>query len=266
MIVVKIGGGEGVDVDRVAEDAARLVREGTRMVIVHGASHEASTLGERLGVPPSFITSPSGHTSRRTDAATLEVFVMACAAVNTRLVAGLLSRGVRAAGMSGLDGRLWEGRRKDAIRAIDGGRTVIVRDDQSGSVERVDAGMLRALMGVGVTPVLSPPGASLEGGPINVDADRAASATALALRASVLVLLSNVPGLMRRPPDESTLVPRVPRAMAAEAEGWAQGRMKKKVLAASEAVAGGVERAIIADARAERPIARALAGEGTVFE
>ncbi len=112
MIVVKVGGTEGVDYSSICEDAANLITRGFRVVIVHGGSAEANGLGEALGYPPRFITSPSGYTSRYTDRHTLEIFSMAVnGKVNTFFVAQLQSLGVNALGMSGLDGRLIEATR-----------------------------------------------------------------------------------------------------------------------------------------------------------
>jgi [amino group carrier protein]-L-2-aminoadipate 6-kinase len=267
MIVVKIGGSEGIDFDAVARDTASVVASGERVVLVHGGSDATTRLGERLGIPPRFITSPSGHTSRRTDPATLEVFQMACRGlVNQRLVERLLRAGVPAVGLSGLDGRLWEGTRKEAVRSVEDGRVVLIRDDYTGTVERVNTGLLRAVLDAGYVPVISPPAVTAGGEVINVDADRAAAATAAALGARTLLLLSNVRGLLRSYPDESSLVRRVGRGDLDDAARVAQGRMKKKVLGAGEALAGGVARVVIADARSGSPLSAALAGEGTVFE
>src|SRR5690606_31241836 len=136
MIVVKIGGAEGVGHDRVCEDAAALVASGERVVLVHGGSHETNTLAERLGRPAQFVTSPSGHTSRRTDAETLGIFQMACVGkVNKAIVLELQRRGVNAVGLSGLDGALWRGRRKAAIRVVEDGVTRVLRDDYTGTVD-----------------------------------------------------------------------------------------------------------------------------------
>lgn len=266
MIVVKIGGAAGISHDSLCADAAALVARGERLVIVHGGSDATTTLARRLGHEPQFITSPSGHSSRRTDPRTLEIFQMACrGVVNQSLVLGLVRRGVRAVGVSGIDASLWRGTRKAAIRALEDGRTRIIRDDCSGSVEHVDPALLNTLLDAGCTPVISPPGLSEANEPINVDADRAAARTAAALRASTLCLLSNVPGLLRAYPDEESLVPSITIERLDEAELLAQGRMKNKVLAAREALLAGVPRVIIGDARGASPITRALEGAGTVF-
>lgn len=265
--VIKIGGGEGIDPAPILREVADLVRDGVHIVIVHGTSHEATTLGERLGTPPEFISSPSGHTSRRTDRTTMDVFQMACrGAVNPRYVEALHGLGVRAIGLSGMDGPIWRGKRKTAIRAIDhDGRTRIIRDDLSGVVTEVDTGTIRFLLDAGMTPVLCPPALSADNLPINVDADRAAAATAAALEADQLFLLSNVPGLLEHPEKPDSLIRAVGAGDREPAREAAQGRMKNKVLAAEEAVDAGVPRVIIASAAAEHPLHNAHAGRGTVY-
>jgi [amino group carrier protein]-L-2-aminoadipate 6-kinase len=99
-----------------------------------------------------------------------------------------------------------------------------------------------------------------------VDGDRAAAAVAAALGAEALLLLSNVPGLLRAFPDEATLIPHIARADVEEYLPVAQGRMKKKVLGAAEALAGGVGRVVLGDARRSQPVSHALEGHGTVIE
>jgi acetylglutamate/LysW-gamma-L-alpha-aminoadipate kinase len=265
MIVIKIGGAEGIDHEAVTDDVAALAERGESLVVVHGGSALINQLSEQLGHPPQFVTSPSGYTSRRTDRRTLEIFEMACCGpVNKGLVEGLQRRGVNALGLSGLDGRLWQGPRKDAIRIIDErGKQRVLRDDYTGRVERVNADLLRMLLESGYLPVLGPPALSYEGEAINVDGDRAAAATAAALGAETLVILSNVPGLLAAYPVESTLIAHIPVERIDDFITLAEDRMKKKVLGAQEALEGGVRRVIFADGRVEKPVQRALAGAGT---
>jgi len=255
--VVKVGGSAGVDRDAVAADVAALSSAGERIVLVHGASSETDRLSETLGHPSRTIVSPSGQQSRRTDRRTLEIFAMAALGIETFSYVELLRRhGARAVGLFGV----LAGPRK-AVRAREGDRVVLLRDDHTGRVERVDADTLRALLDAGAVPVLPPLALSDEGEGLNVDGDRAAAAVAVALGARSLVILTNVPGLLRVLDDPASLV-RV--ASVEEAETLAQGRMKKKALAAREALAGGVARVRIASARIDRPVRRALAGEGTL--
>jgi len=267
MIVVKVGGGVGIDYDALCADIAELWRAGQRLVLVHGGSHETNVLAERLGHPPRFVTSPSGYSSRYTDRETLEIFMMAYAGkVNKLIVERLQSLGVNAVGLSGLDGRLLEGKRKAAIRIVEDGKQKVLRDDWTGTIERVNAGLLTILLDAGYLPVVAPLASSDTGEALNVDGDRAAAALAVGLGADTLLLLSNVPGLLRAFPDEASLILQIPRAEVEEFLPVAQGRMKKKVLGAAEALAGGVGRVILGDARSAQPISRALAGQGTVIE
>lgn len=268
MIVVKAGGGHGLDAQAVCADVATLVAQGLQVILAHGGSHDTNVISEQLGHPPRFVTSDSGHVSRYSDRETLEIYAMVVAGrVNTLLVEQLQRMGVNALGLSGLDGRLLEGARKDTLRIVENGKRKVLRGDYSGVIERVNMDLLHLLMGAGYTPVVAPVAVSYEGEALNVDGDRAAAAIAAAMQADTLIILSNVPGLLRDFPDESSLISHIPRAQGQQyLERYAQGRMKKKLLGAMEALQDGVGRVIIADGRVDRPLQRALAGEGTLVE
>ena len=164
---------------------------------------------------------------------------------------------------SGLDGRIFEGRRKAKLRARVGDRRIVIRDDWTGTVEKVNVDLVQRLLDGGYLPVLTPPGASEDGEAINVDGDRAAAVLAAAFGAEVLLILSNVPGLLKEYPDEATLISEIPAAQIESFMAYAEDRMKKKVLGAAEAVAQGVQEVIFGDGRLERPIRTALEGGGT---
>ena len=265
--VVKLGGTEGVDFSAICTDAAGLLKQRKQLVFVHGGSAEANSLGEWLDMPPKMITSPSGYTSRYTDRKTLEIFLMAVnGKVNSLLTEQLQTLGVNAFGLCGLDGRLIQATRKDAIQSIENGKRKIVRDDYTGKIECVDSNLVHMLLNAGYLPVIAPVAVSEKGEALNVDADRAAAMVASAVRAETLVLLTAVPGLMKNFPDESTLIRGLTQSQLALASESAQGRMKKKVLGAEEALKGGVRRVIIADGRIQNPISNALAGNGTVIQ
>lgn len=262
LLVVKIGGAEGVDLARCADDLAQI--EARRpVIVVHGASAAADRLCRERGIPVRTLTSPGGHSARYTDRATRDVFVEAAESVNRTLVDRLERGGVAALGMTGDRVPLW-GERKTAIRAVIDGRVRIVRDDYSGIVERVEVRRLLALLHDGICPVIAPIAASADGF-LNVDGDRASAAVAGALGASELVILSGVRGVYRHFPDENSFVNHVEQREVDQALDWAQGRMKRKVISAAEALERGVPRVIIADGRAASPVTRALNGEGTEF-
>ncbi len=263
-LVIKAGGGAGVDVAAICRDVAALAAGGQPVVLVHGTSAAADALAQRAGVPVRTLTSPSGHVSRYTDPETLEIYVAAAAGqVNKGIVAILQGLGCNAVGLSGVDGRLLLAERKEAVRAVEAGRQRIVRDDYTGRLVAVNADLLRLLLAAGYTPVIAPLALGTRGERLNVDGDRAAALVAVGLAAARLVILTNVPGLLANFPDEATLVRHVPAEQLDWAESLAQGRMKKKVLAAREALAGGVSTVILADSRLPQPVQSALAGGGT---
>jgi acetylglutamate/LysW-gamma-L-alpha-aminoadipate kinase len=264
LIVVKIGGTSGVKFSSVCLDAAQQIQGGTRLVLVHGGSQAATALGENLGYPPRFVTSPSGFTSRYTDLRTLEIFTMAVnGKLNSQLVEMLQKLGVNALGISGLDGRLLAAKRKAAIRIVENGKQKILRDDYTGKITAVNTPLLTTFLDGGYTPVIAPLAISSKGETLNVDADRAAAMLAAALQADALLLLTAAPGLLREYPDEGSLIPELSLDQLEQAFGFAKRRMKKKILGAQEALRGGTSKVIISDGRIDDPISKALAGMGT---
>jgi len=262
MIVVKIGGGVGTEYTNLVRDMV-----GRRdIILVHGGSDFLNKLSEDLGIPPKFVTSPSGHTSRVTDEQTLDLIRMAYAgSVNKRLVELLRKSGINAIGLSGIDGGLLRGKRKGSVRIVENGKVRILHGDNTGAVEEVDIHLLRLLLEAGYLPVVTIPIEATDGGSLNADADRAAAAIASAFGADTLLLLTNKPGLLKDVDDDGSLIRSVPKTGIDQAMDLAQGRMKKKVLAAKEALEGGVDKVVIGSANSERPIQNAISGEGTVI-
>ncbi|MES2154768.1 MAG: [LysW]-aminoadipate kinase [bacterium] len=263
-LVVKLGGGAGLDVDAVLRD---LASRSEPWVLVHGGNAELSDLSTRLGHTPRFVTSPSGYTSRVTDRETVGLIQMVYRGrINNDLVLRLQRLGCNAVGLSGIDGRLLSAQRKEAIRVVENGRKFLLRDDYTGRVVEVNASLLRLLLDGGYRPVVTLPALAADGEAVNVDGDRAAAAVAAALGAHDLVILSGVPGLLRDVNDPSTLIPHLSRAEIAQGQAVALDRMKKKILGAQEALDGGVRRVILGSANREHPVRDAIAGVGTVIE
>jgi acetylglutamate/LysW-gamma-L-alpha-aminoadipate kinase len=242
---------------------AELVRRGCKVVLAHGGSAEIERLARRLDVAQRRLVAPDGVTTRYTDAATLEVVMLALARVKTRLVTTLGTEGAPAIGLTGLDGGLLLARRKRAHRALLEGRLVVVRDNHSGRVVGVNAQLLRTLLGEGLVPVVSPPALAEDGAPVNVDADRAAAAVAAATGATTLVLLTGAPGVLTDATDEATVLDLCRIPGSGRPPEWALGGMALKLVAAREALEGGVPEVVVADGRSERPVLAALDGAGT---
>jgi acetylglutamate/LysW-gamma-L-alpha-aminoadipate kinase len=268
IVVVKIGGVEGVNHSAICANAAALSKQGMNLVLVHGGSAEANSLGEALGTPPRFITSPSGYTSRYTDRKTMEIFSMAVnGKLNTLLVEEMHKQGAPTAlGLSGLDGGLLQAVRKESVQCVENGKRKIIHDDYTGKIEKVNRNLILMLLSAGYLPVVAPIAVSQTGEALNVDADRAAASIASALGVQTLILLTAAPGLMKSFPDESTVISQMTRAQFPAALEMAQGRMKKKILGAEEALNGGVGQVIIADGRIQNPITAALNGSGTLIQ
>lgn len=265
MIVVKMGGAHGVNLAAVCRDVAELILSGEQIVFVHGGSNETNALTELLGLQTRFITTVTGFTSRYTDRKTLEIFSMATAKINMQIVEQLQKAGVNAVGLSGVDGQLMRARRNEAIKIVENGKRLVIRDDFTGRIESVNTELLQNLLGAKLTPVIQPLAISETGDALNVDADRAAAVVAGALGAQQLILLTNVPGLMQRFPDEASLLSHIDRKDVNAALEFAQGRMKKKVLGAIEALDLGVEKVTFSDGRIDHPLLGALAGLGTTI-
>lgn len=262
LLVVKLGGGEGLDLSASCDDLAQISGE-RPLIIVHGVSAIMNQMCEELGVEVQELTSPTGHSSRYTTPEIRDIFVRASEKANKLVVSALRERGVNAIGVLGDDVAI-NGERKKAIRAVVGGRVRVVRDDYSGSITGVNSTHIIQLLEQGYVPVL-PPMAISDDGLLNIDGDRASAAVASALGAEVLLILSNVRGLYRNFPDEDSFVPQVTGSQLDSALEWAEGRMKRKVLGAQEALEGGVQRVIIGDGRIANPATSALSGAGTVF-
>lgn len=263
MIVVKVGGAAGIELDPLVQDLARL----DGWILVHGGNEELSALSTALGHAPRFATSPSGHVSRVTDATTISHIQMAYRGrINNDLVLQLQNAGVDAVGLSGVDGALWQATRKPAIRIVEDGRKMLLRDDLTGKIHAVNGRLLRLLLGGGYRPVVTLPALADTGEAVNVDGDRAAAAMAGELQAHTLVILSDVPGLLRDRDDPESLVRHIPRDRLHEYEAFAQGRFRKKMLAVQEALDAGVGQVVLASANVPEPVSSALAGAGTVID
>ena len=246
-LVIKVGGSAGIDKENIARELARYIAAGQRIVLLHGGSDLTNTLCGRLEHPVCMLTAPNGMVSRYTDSETLRIYAMAVAGqINTELVACLQRQGVNALGLAGVDGRLLLAKRKSVVRSVTPeGHVQILRDDYTGQIEQVNDVLLRQLLAAGYTPVIAPLALSRDGERLNVDGDRAAAAIAAALRADALVIMTNVPGLLSDPGDDTTLIRTIHAGSLTDHMKYARGRMRKKLLGAEEALQGGVPRVYI---------------------
>jgi acetylglutamate kinase len=239
-IVVKLG---GAAIDResdlaLAQDVLLLRSVGVRCVLVHGGGPQVDTMLRRVGKEPEFRDG-----LRVTDAETLEIVRMVLVGkINRDLVATINSQAGDepvAVGVSGEDAGLLTVTPADSALGF------------VGNVTGVRAELLHRLLDDGLTPVVSTVGANSEGQPFNVNADEAARAIAVAMKAEKIVYLTAVPGLLEDAKDESTLIQRLTSAELRERidhESVGKG-MIPKLRACADAVDQGVGGAHIIDGR-----------------
>jgi len=257
MIVLKIGGDileEGLNPTLVA-DIKELAKV-EQLVIVHGGGDEVTETAEKLGKPQKFIVSPSGIRSRYTDKETVMIYSMVMAGkINKETVAFLLSKGVPAFGLSGVDGTLLRAeRKKRLIVADERGRKRIIDGGFTGKIDQVNTDAVQLLVKKGYVPVVAPIALGKEFELLNVDSDRAAANIAGALGAEKIVFLTDVPGVL----VNKRLTRKLSATEAEEIRPKIGPGMDKKVLASTEAIKMGVKEAIIAPGNVKNPVTQAI--------
>jgi len=263
MVIVKVGGGRTIHVDGVAEDLAEL---GEQALVVHGANAWRDELAHRLGSVRQVLTSASGYESVLSDEATIDLQLMAYAGLrNKRIVEAFSRRGVRAVGLTGLDGGVVRGRRNPGIRSREGSK-ILLRRDLSGKPTEVNEPLLRMLLQAGYTPVLTVPIADENGCAINSENDDVVALLQGVFRAETVIQLIEAPGLLADAADPDSVVPRLTPAEVAHWEESADGRFKRKLHGISKLLRSAPVRLVIADGRREHPLRSALEGKGTVIQ
>lgn len=238
--VVKFGGEIADEPARLAsfcEELALLAQVGIRLVVVHGGGKQATELSERLGLESVMING-----RRVTDEDSLDVVKMVFAGkLNTEVLGALRRAGVRAVGLTGVDGGLLLARRRPPQRLVDGatGEERTVDFGLVGDILDVDPRLLRTLLGDGFVPVIASLAADDDGNVYNVNADTLAAVVAPALAAEKWIIASTVDGVLD---SDGRLLSRL---TLDEAEGLVRDRvirggMIPKVEAAAAVVRSGV--------------------------
>lgn len=239
-VVVKLGGAAiDKELDRaLAQDVLLLRSVGVRCVVVHGGGPQVNAVMDRMGKAPEFRDG-----LRVTDAETLDIVRMVLVGkVNRDLVATINREALDepvAVGVSGEDGGLLTTTPRDPSLGF------------VGEVSSVRANLLHKLLDDGLTPVVSTIGADAQGHPYNINADDAAMAIAVAMKAEKIIYLTAAPGLLEDVKDPSSLVPRLTAAELRDriAHESVSAGMIPKLRACADAVEGGVGFAHIIDGR-----------------
>lgn len=257
MIVTKIGGSIATQADPVLDE---LEATGPT-VLVHGFGPQTTQRAGERGIEPRWIRSPDGVRSRFTDEPMLDVMQEAATEVAHDLASELAERGIAHRRLDGREGLL-QAEAKPALRhQREDGRVMLVRGNRSGRVRQVDPAPVQRALDEGALPLVTPL-ARDEEGPVSVDADRAAAAIAAALDAEELVLLTDVDRVLdgRGDPIHELDPDGIDELLET---GVAEGGMLRKLVAAREALEGGLQRVWIANGRRADPVSRARGGHAT---
>ncbi len=245
IVVLKFGGHAMTDpalTAAFAEDVVYLRTVGVRPVVVHGGGPQISAMLARLGIASEFR---GGY--RVTTPEVMEVVRMVLTGQVSRDVVGAINlHGPFASAISGEDGGLFGARRRSAV--VDGAEVDLGR---VGDVVAVDPGAVLAQLDAGGIPVVSTiaPDLDAPGESLNVNADGAAAALAVALGAEKLVVLTDVPGLYADWPDRSSLVSSLTATELTAMLPSLESGMIPKMAACLQAVEQGVPKAAVIDGR-----------------
>lgn len=257
VIVIKYGGSQlrvGQELDSFADDIVLLRSIGINVIIVHGGGPQVDEAMKIYGKEPEFIDG-----LRVTDEETLTIARMVLVGkVGRDIVAAINRHGGYAVGTTGEDGRLMIAENKDPKLGL------------VGSVKEVRTSILERLYNEQLIPVISTIGVTEDGESLNINADEAASAIAVGLKAKKLIVMSNIPGVLKdiSDPDSTISEMTFKEAIALTKSDQISAGMIPKIQACIDAVEGGVQRAHIIDGRLDHSVLLELfteAGIGTMI-
>ena len=257
VVVVKYGGNAMINDqlrEQVMEDLVLLHLIGVKVVLVHGGGPEINDLMNKLGKKAEFVDG-----LRVTDRETVDIVQMVLAGkVNKSLVNLLQTKGGKAIGISGLDGRLIECTPKNEKLGY------------VGSVSKINIEPVTDLLEKGYIPVISTIGCDKAGNTYNINGDTAAAYIAGALEAKRLLMLTDIAGVLRDKDDPESLISKLTVVEARQLfdQKVIDGGMIPKVECCVTALMRGVRKAIIMDGRVPHSILMELLtdeGAGTMF-
>ena len=260
-VVVKYGGhamGQEELGRLFAADIVLLKQVGLNPIVVHGGGPQIGAMLERLKIKSSFIDG-----LRVTDRATVEIVEMVLSgSINKEIAAAINGAGGRAIGLSGKDANLIRARQLTRKKKDPDSNIEKVLDlGFVGEPYAVDAKVLETLIQSDVIPVIAPIGVGDNGETFNINADTAAGAVAAAMRATRLLLLTDVTGVLDKNKKLMTDLS-VEKVRTLIEDGTISGGMIPKVETCVEAVLGGVEAAVVIDGRVPHAILLELFAEG----
>ena len=262
-VVVKLGGEvvQGPHMAAIAADITKMQAEGVPVVVVHGGGPQATDLQKKLGQTPKIV---GGR--RVTDSDTLDVMKMIVAGkVNVDLCAALVKAGAKPVGLHGASALTVLASRRPP-KVVTGGGPDPVEFGFVGGVVGVNADLIALLGRAGYVPVLACLGADASGGVFNINADAVANQVAIRLDARALVLVTDVPGVLRDVADPSSRIGTMTIAEGKRAieEGVVTKGMIPKLEESFAAIGEGVRAVHVVGRLAAGDLARAVTEPGSV--
>ena len=245
-ILIKYGGHAMVDDEAkssTARDTVLLKYVGMKPLIVHGGGPDISRSMDKLGKEPKFIKG-----LRVTDEETMEIIEMVLVGkISTEIVSELIKHDGQAISLSGKDSSLIFAHKKGASKIDE----QIVDLGLVGEVDCVNTDLLDMFLDNDYIPVISPVGIAKDGTSLNLNADTAAGEVASAVGAEKLIILTDVPGVLRDPDDPDSLIQkiRLDEIPGLIEEGIISGGMIPKIETCVKAIENGVESCHIIDGR-----------------
>ena len=245
-ILIKYGGHAMIDDDAMsstARDTVLLKYVGMKPLIVHGGGPEISRSMDKLGKEPKFIKG-----LRVTDEETMEIIEMVLVGkISTDIVSELIKHDGDAISVSGKDSSLIYAHKKEASKIDE----EIVDLGLVGEVDKVNTKLLDMFLDNDYIPVISPVGIADDGTSLNLNADTAAGEVASAVDAEKLIILTDVPGVLKDPSDPSTLIQKIRISEVPELieKGIITGGMIPKIETCVKAIENGVKSCHIIDGR-----------------
>jgi acetylglutamate kinase len=238
--------------DAFFTDLRSLQDDGIIPVIVHGGGPAISETLSKLGIESEFVGG-----LRKTNEAVLDVVEMVLAGrINKEIVRRIQLSGARAIGLSGVDGHLMR-----AVPVANANEVGLV-----GDVIEVNTRLIRSMIEIGYMPVIAPIGLGEDGSQrYNVNADTAAGAVASHLGVERMIVVTDVPGIMRTVDGERRVLPTVTVAQIGEMIDSSEiyGGMIPKVKAAIQCIQGAVKEVVIVDGAEPGVLSKALK-EGSI--
>lgn len=263
MIIIKIGGGENINIKGIIS-GLNLLED--NFIIVHGANHLRNELAGKLGMEIKTVTSVKGYSSVLSDDTLIDLQLMAYAGLkNKRIVELCQQNGINAIGLTGLDGQIIKGKRNKGIRIREDRKLIIVRDN-SGKPYEINIELIKLLLDNGYTPVLTVPIISEDGKALNSENDDIVSLLSNSIKADKVVQFIEAEGLLENPDDENSCIKQLSKSELLQKVESSIGRIKRKLYAIQKLFDNPEIKIIISDGRLEQPITNILNGGGTIIK